>query len=110
MTHPRPRLPQQDFQPESTPPVEQPKSWEPEPLEDWGPPAAEPAELETAKHESAAPETFEHDTVEPEIAEPQESQPRHALESDDTEVLEELASVLQEITPLTGPSRRPLSR
>jgi hypothetical protein len=97
---PAPALPQQDLQP--APPVAQPDSWEPEPLDDWEPPAAEPAELETAKHETAAPETFELDTVEPEIAEPQESQPRHALESDDTEVLEELASLLQEITPLTG--------
>jgi hypothetical protein len=97
---PAPALPQQDLQP--APPVAQPDSWEPEPLDDWEPPAALPAELETAKHETAAPETFELDTVEPEIAEPQESQPRHALESDDTQVLEELASLLQEITPLTG--------
>jgi hypothetical protein len=79
---------QQDFQP--APSVEQPKSWEPEPLEDWEPPFAEPAE----------PRTFELETAEPEIAEPEESQPKHAFESDDTEVLEELASLPQEITPL----------
>jgi hypothetical protein len=83
-----------DFQPEPAPPVEQPKSWEPEPLEDWAPPFAETAEPETAE-----PETFELKTAEPEIAEPEETQPKHAFESDDTEVLEELASLLQEITP-----------
>jgi Family of unknown function (DUF5631)/Family of unknown function (DUF5632) len=108
---PAPAAPEQDFQP--TPPVEQPKSWEPEPLEDWDLPVPEPAEpetaeretfeLETAELEIAEPETFELETVEPEIAEPEESQPKHAFESDDTEVLEELASLLQEITPLTAP-------
>ena len=95
-----------DFQP--APPVEQPKSWEPEPLEDWEPPFAETsepetAELETAEFETPEPETFELKTAEPEIAEPEESQPKHAFESDDTEVLEELASLLQEITPLAEP-------
>jgi hypothetical protein len=108
---PAPAAPELDFQP--TPPVEQPKSWEPEPLEDWDLPVPEPAEpetaepetfeLETAELEIAEPETFELETVEPEIAEPEESQPKHAFESDDTEVLEELASLLQEITPLTAP-------
>jgi Family of unknown function (DUF5631)/Family of unknown function (DUF5632) len=90
-----------EFQPE--PSVEQPKSWEPEPLEDWEPPFAETAEFETAEFEAAEPETFELQTVEPEITEPEESQPKHAFESDDTEVLEELASLLQEITPLAEP-------
>jgi hypothetical protein len=102
---------QQDFQP--APSVEQPKSWEPAPLEDWDLPLAEPAEpetaelatteLETAEFETVEPETFEIETAEPEFAEPEESQPKHALESDDTEVLEELASLLQEITPLAEP-------
>jgi hypothetical protein len=97
---------QRDFQP--APSVEQPKSWEPEPLEDWESPFAEPAEpetaeFETAEFETAEPETFELETAEPEIAEPEESQPKHAFESDDTEVLEELASLLQEITPLAEP-------
>jgi hypothetical protein len=111
--------PEQDLQP--APAVEQRDSWEPEPLEDWELPVAEPVELETAKLETekletekletAVPETFELETVEletveletaeVEIAEPEESQPKHALESEDTEVLEELASLLQEITPLT---------
>jgi hypothetical protein len=103
---PAPVAPEQDFQP--VPSVEQPKSWEPEPLEDWEPPFAEPAEPETAEFETAAfeaaePETFELETAQPEIAEPEESQPKHAFESDDTEVLEELASLLQEITPLAEP-------
>ncbi|HEX4391778.1 MAG TPA: DUF5632 domain-containing protein, partial [Mycobacterium sp.] len=89
---------ERDFQP--APSVEQTKSWEPEPLEDWGPPFAEPAEPETAEFETGEPETFELEIAEPEIAEPEESQPKHAFDSDDTEVLEELASLLQEITPL----------
>jgi Family of unknown function (DUF5631)/Family of unknown function (DUF5632) len=107
---------QQDFQ--AAPSVDQPKSWEPEPLEDWDLPFAGPAEpqtpeletaeletteLETAEFETAAPETFEIETFEPEITERVESQPKHAFESDDTEVLEELASLLQEITPLAEP-------
>jgi hypothetical protein len=86
---PAPAAPEQDLQP--APAVEQPDSWEPEPLEDWDLPVAEPAKLETVELE----------TAEAEIAEREESQPKHALESDDTEVLEELASLLQEITPLT---------
>jgi hypothetical protein len=99
----RPVPPEQDFR--QVPSVEQPNSWQPEPLEDWEPPAAEPVELETVELETAAPETFELETAKletsaPEIAEPEESQPKHAFESDDTEVLEELASLLQEITPL----------
>ena len=98
---PAPAAPEQDLQPATS--VEQPDSWEPEPLEDWDLPVAEPAELETAEPETFEPETFTLETVEPEIAEPEESQPKHAFESDDTEVLEELASLLQEITPLTEP-------
>jgi Family of unknown function (DUF5631)/Family of unknown function (DUF5632) len=86
---PAPAAPEQDLQP--APAVEQPDSWEPEPLEDWDLPVAAPAELETV----------ELATAEREIAEPEESQPKHAFESDDTEVLEELASLLQEITPRT---------
>jgi hypothetical protein len=105
---PEPAAPEQDFQP--TPSVEQPKSWEPAPLEDWDLPLAEPSEPETAEFDTAEPETLEFGTVEPEIAEPQESQPKHALESDDTEVLEELTSLLQEITPLAeGPVVEPLA-
>src|ERR1700678_477672 len=71
---PAPVAPEQDFQP--APSVEQPKSWEPEPLEDWEPPFAEPAEPETAEFETAAfeaaePETFELEIAQPEIAEPE---------------------------------------
>jgi Family of unknown function (DUF5631)/Family of unknown function (DUF5632) len=93
---PEPTSPEQDVQ--QAPSVEQRGSWEPEPLEDWDLPVAEPAELETAKLETSAPE----------IAEPEESQPKHAFESDDTEVLEELASLLQEITPLAEAPVEPL--
>src|ERR1700689_5688233 len=49
---PEPAAPEQDFQP--APSVEQPKSWEPAPLEDWDLPLAEPSEPETAD-----PATFE---------------------------------------------------
>jgi uncharacterized protein DUF5631/uncharacterized protein DUF5632 len=113
---PVPAAPEQDFLP--APSVEQPKSWEPAPLEDWDLPLAELAEpmtaqfetaeaetaqFESAQFETAAPETFELETARPEIADPEESQPKHAFESDDTEVLEELASLLQEITPLAEP-------
>ena len=117
---PAPVAPELDFEPEPTPidipapagrkvdvepepSLEQPKSWEPGPLEDWGPPLGAPAEPETAEFETAEPETFELETVKQEITEPEESQPQHAFESDDTEVLEELASLLQEITPLAEP-------
>jgi hypothetical protein len=115
---PAPAAPEQDLQP--APAVEQPDSWEPEPLEDWELPVAEPAELETVELETAASETFELETAkletveletaEPEIAEPEESQPKHAFEADDTEVLEELASLLQEITPLTAAPVEPPPR
>jgi hypothetical protein len=98
---PAPVAPEVDFEPE--PSLEQPKSWEPGPLEDWGPPLGAPAESETAEFETAEPERFELEIVRPEIAEPEEAQPQHAFESDDTEVLEELASLLQEITPLAEP-------
>ena len=112
---PAPAAPEQDFQ--RAPSVEQPNSWEPEPLEDWELPVAEPAgleteeleteELETEELETAEPETFELEAVEPEMAEPEESRPKHAFESDDTEVLEELASLLQEITPRAAPPFEP---
>jgi Family of unknown function (DUF5631)/Family of unknown function (DUF5632) len=108
-----PAMPEQDFQP--TPSVEQPVSWEPEPLEDWelpvtehipvepAPVEPEPVAPESFELETAKPETFEIETVEQEVAEPEELQPEDAVESDDTEVLEELASLLQEITPLAEP-------
>jgi hypothetical protein len=50
--------------------------------------------------------------AEPDWAEPERSTPRHAADADDTEVLEEIATVLQEIapladTPLEHPPRQP---
>ena len=122
---PTPELPapQQDLQP--VPAVQQPDNWQPEPLEDWeslatetplADPApaeapepvqsepVEPAWFEPAVPEGAEPETFTLETFEPETAEesePEELEPKHPVESDDTEVLEELSALLQEITPLT---------
>jgi hypothetical protein len=98
---PVPAAPEVDFEP--APPVAQSKSWEPAPLEDWGPPLGAPAESETAELETAELETAQVETARLDIAEPEESPPKHAFESDDTEVLEELASLLQEITPLAEP-------
>ncbi|MGA8125238.1 MAG: DUF5631 domain-containing protein [Mycobacterium sp.] len=71
-----PELPEYDHLPKA--PVEQPDSWEP---------AAETAE-------QAAP------VAETETAEPTAPEPTYPFESDDTEVLAEIATVLQEIAPL----------
>jgi hypothetical protein len=60
-----------------------------QPWEPFDPPEPEP---------EPAPEA-----VEPEVAEPERSAPKHAFDSDDTEVLEELATLLQEIAPLAQP-------
>ena len=85
---------EQDFRP--APSVEQPKSWEPEPLEDWEPPFAETAEFETAEFETAEPETSPNRSFGS-----RDAPSRQFV--DDTEVLEELATLLQEITPLAEP-------
>ena len=82
---------------------------QPEPIQ-----APDPAEaLEPVEHfdgwkpaaEFAPPEP---EAVEPEAAsrleEPVSSAPRHAVDPDDTEVLEELATLLQEMAPLAEPS------
>jgi hypothetical protein len=71
---PAPPSPEQDHRPAA--PVEEPDAWVP-----------------------AAAE-FTPPTTEPDTAEPATSEPRHALHSDDTEVLEEIATLLKEITPL----------
>ncbi len=52
------------------------------------------------------PEALEPDTA-PRVEEPVSSRPKHAFDSDDTEVLEELATLLQEITPLAEPTVAP---
>jgi hypothetical protein len=49
----------------------------------------------------------EPEAVEPEAVEPKRSAPKHAFDSDDTEVLEELATLLQEIAPLAQPPVEP---
>jgi hypothetical protein len=83
-------------------PAEQPDQWEP---------AAEAAEFVPAEPEAfepvVEPEAWEP-VVEPEAWEPElpaadHPGPKHASNSDDTEVLEELATLLQEIAPLAEP-------
>jgi hypothetical protein len=101
---PAPEIPERDLRPSA--PVEQ--------QDDWEPPAAQPAlPLPTPE---AEPSTFEVELPalepvlpmpEPEVAEPETSEPRHAYESDDTEVLEEIATMLQETTPLAAPPVEP---
>jgi hypothetical protein len=64
--------------PSTGPIVDQPETWEP---------AAETAELPTAG-------------AEPDTAEPTTPEPIHALDSNDTEVLEEIAAIPQEMAPI----------
>lgn len=76
---------------------------QPEAPQPEAPEAAEPIGESVAE-----PEPIAAPVVEPEPAvEPEPSAPRHAFESDDTEVLEELATLLQEITPLAEPPVEP---
>jgi hypothetical protein len=91
-----------------------------EPFEPWEPfELPEPAE-ETDRWEPVAdaaahalpepepePRAGEPEAVEPEVVEQKWSAPKHALDSDDTEVLEELATLLQEIAPLAQPPVEP---
>jgi Family of unknown function (DUF5631)/Family of unknown function (DUF5632) len=83
-------------------PVEQPDSWEP-PTAELEPetprPEPELVEPEPPKFEPELPMP----RPEPELVEPKPSGPRHAYDSEDTEVLEEIATLLQEITPLAAP-------
>jgi hypothetical protein len=97
------------------------KPWEPfepaEPVEvtDRGEPVAdtgahalpEPEPDPEPEPEAVEPEVVEPEVVEPPIAEPERSAPKHAFDSDDTEVLEELATLLQEIAPLAQPPVEP---
>jgi hypothetical protein len=62
---------------------------------------------DTASHALPEPEPVEPEAAEPEIVEQEPSAPKHALDSDDTEVLEELATLLQEIAPLAQPPVEP---
>ncbi|MDT7739614.1 MAG: hypothetical protein QOK09_2983, partial [Mycobacterium sp.] len=59
-------------------------------------PAAQPELAEPDRWEPAA-------EPEPEVAQPDRWEPAHAFESDDTEVLAEIATVLAEIAPLAEP-------
>jgi hypothetical protein len=85
---PRRELPEYDDRPAA--PVEQPDSWEP---------AAERTEQDAppAEPEVAEPAFAELESAEPTSPEPE---PTYSSESDDTEVLAEIATVLQEIAPL----------
>jgi Family of unknown function (DUF5631)/Family of unknown function (DUF5632) len=65
----------------------------------------ETVEPETAEQEIIEPETVEQETAEPEVAgsqfaEPEDLAPLYPSDADDTEVLEEIATVLQEIATL----------
>ena len=72
-----------------------------ETFEPWEPfELAEPEPvLQPAEPEAVEPE--------PDVAELERSTPKHAFDSDDTEVLEELATLLQEISPLAQPPVEP---
>jgi hypothetical protein len=89
--------------PEPLPPFETPTTSLPTP-------EFSPAE-ELDSWESAA-DTVEHDAVvaEPESLEPTEFDAPSPFDSDDTEVLEELASLLQEISPPVAPPVEPPPR
>jgi hypothetical protein len=85
-------------------PIEAPN--EPKPTtepETVGLETAEPdtAGLETAEPDTAGLEAAEPDTAELEAAEPDTSTPMYPSDPDDTEVLEEIATVLQEIATIT---------
>ncbi|MDT5146372.1 MAG: hypothetical protein QOC58_1017 [Mycobacterium sp.] len=54
---------------------------------------------DTAAHALPEPEPEEPEAQEPEVVEPERSAPKHAFDSDDTDVLEELSTLLQEIQP-----------
>jgi hypothetical protein len=75
----------------------------------WEQPVADTAAhaLPEPEPELVEPDAVEPEAVEPEVAEQAPSAPKHAFESDDTEVLEELATLLQEIAPLTQPPVEP---
>jgi hypothetical protein len=94
---PSPEHPEHDHRPAA--PVEQPDSWEP---------AAETPEQARPVAEPTTPE--------PTTPEPTTPEPTYPFESDDTEVLAEIATVLQEIAPLAEapvdrtPRQQPVER
>ena len=78
------------------------------------PPVAQPEPVPPPELEAAEPIAEPEPILEPEpiaepepAVEPEPSAPRHAFESDDTEVLEELATLLHEIAPLAEPPVEP---
>ncbi len=78
-------------------------------LDQWAPPADVPhvAQPETPDFRAFEPEPAQPEAWEPEPSHAEESTPKHAFDSDDTEVLEDLATLLQEISPLTEPPASP---
>ncbi len=98
---PSPERPEYDQPPKA--PVEQPDGWEP--AVETAAQAAPIAEPVTTDPAVAEPESAERESAEPESAEPESTaptapEPTYPFESDDTEVLAEIATVLQEIAPL----------
>ncbi len=81
--------------------IEQPDQWEP--------PADVPdvAQAEARDFHAFEPAPTKPEAWEPEQPYAEESAPKHAFDSDDTEVLEELATLLQEISPHTEPPATP---
>ena len=125
---PPPPPPRRDPDPESTtqipvaevPAPASPATFEarheqpPDPFQPWEPVEPERPDEKTDRLEPAAhalpepePEAVEPEAAAPEIAEPEQSAPKHAFDSDDTEVLEGLATLLQEIAPLPEPPAEP---
>jgi hypothetical protein len=93
---PLPESPERDRRDDAV--VDQPDS-RAEPVE-----VAEQATPELAEPELAEPDRWEPAAEpEPEVAQPDRWEPAHAFESDDTEVLAEIATVLAEIAPLAEP-------
>lgn len=80
-----------------------PSEPEPEPEPEYEPEPDVETELEPE------PEAEPESEPEPAVVQldPEQSTPKHAFDSDDTEVLEELSSLLQEIAPLTQPPIEP---
>jgi Family of unknown function (DUF5631)/Family of unknown function (DUF5632) len=88
---PSPEVPEYEDRPAAA--VEQPDSWEP--AAETAEHAATPAEPLIAEPDTAAPAVAELESPEPTAPEP-----TYPFESDDTEVLAEIATELREIAPL----------
>jgi hypothetical protein len=107
--HQQPEAPFEPWEPFERPePVEETNR--PEPVEDTvahALPAPEPEPEPEPEAVEPEPEAVEPESAEPRVVEPERPAPKHAFDSDDTEVLEELATLLQEIAPLAQPPIEP---